>query len=913
MKKHFKPNITTFLIIIILITLAVMLTGNVQTCERSDMGEINITAEKANVYIKKLDITLDVPADSAKYFADTKNRYAAEYFKKHSMVFGIETDMIPEELSVAKNLIPGDNFGEDAFAQAWDQYQAGNTAMYADIQYEPMGYVTINGQEYYYYKFSGKHLEYREYELAEGYVTMIGEELVDFRSMVYDENGPITDEVIKKNLYDKGISLIESIQQGKTFKNSDSNSGWRNIINYSFSLWVFLIPLVFALICNVKVAEDYGEWHDDFDSLGHSKSILGYFTIYIVLHHLVQQVGAENAGVMSFLENVGVCMVGLFFFYSGYGLATSYNKKENYLKGFIRSRLIPVLLPMYLCNLIFFACKYVSTKPESVGQIILELLGVSLINTHMWYMIEISILYILFRIVYGLIKNQKIALTVMGILVVIMITVSLLLGHGNNWFQGEWWYNTTFVFFLGMLYERFRTPLVAFIRKYYAKVAVVAAVLFLLLYEQTQYLLTKVGYWTEFAPGVTGNCTLDKLHTLSSQLPMVITFVFLVLVIGQKAQADNVVLRFFGTISVELYLIHNIFITGFSFICGKGIYFLCVLTASIIAAALIRWADIRLVCLLTGKKRQVPVKVDYKAQMKEYFSLWKRNVSYQWHMFVVHPKCKLRIIFRTIVCILLVLMVVLPLYELAICATQDHTIIGWQSLPGGGFLNNVAMINATLEEPGGGLYKGIGNSFIIAITASLLATYVGALTAYALEKYKFRGRELSWKIIVIFMLMPQSAGFAGYYAVVAKLKMLNHLSVAIFPAVANPTAVYFIRMYLKNLSINEIIESARIDGAKELKIFNRIIIPIIRPVLALQLTFSFVAAWNSGYTQTLLLMDWDKKTIATYIDMFGGGNGAGSDPTMYSLALAATIVPIIIYILCSKSIISSITLGAIKE
>ena len=84
--------------------------------------------------------------------------------------------------------------------------------------------------------------------------------------------------------------------------------------------------------------------------------------------------------------------------------------------------------------------------------------------------------------------------------------------------------------------------------------------------------------------------------------------------------------------------------------------------------------------------------------------------------------------------------------------------------------------------------------------------------------------------------------------------------------VANPAAVYFVRMYLMNFKLNEITEAARIDGAGEFRIFNKIILPTLTPVLALQLTFSFVASWNDGYRQTLLLMDWSKKTAPSYIE-----------------------------------------------
>lgn len=256
---------------------------------------------------------------------------------------------------------------------------------------------------------------------------------------------------------------------------------------------------------------------------------------------------------------------------------------------------------------------------------------------------------------------------------------------------------------------------------------------------------------------------------------------------------------------------------------------------------------------------------------------------------------------------------VAPLYLMVVNATKKKIIGEPLLIPGKSFLDNLNAINAVFAGPGGSIAQGITNSCIIAIFSAVFATYIGALTAYGFERYNFKWKKQLWFVMIGCLMIPQTAAYVGIYKMVVQFGLLNNLGLIIMLAFANPAAVYFIRMYLKNISLVEIGEAARIDGAGEFEIFNRIILPIIRPVLALQLTFSFVAAWNNGLAQTLFLYDWDKKTIAAYVKLLAGDKGGGLSPDSYALMLVATLAPMIVYILCSKSIVSSITLGAVKE
>ena len=162
------------------------------------------------------------------------------------------------------------------------------------------------------------------------------------------------------------------------------------------------------------------------------------------------------------------------------------------------------------------------------------------------------------------------------------------------------------------------------------------------------------------------------------------------------------------------------------------------------------------------------------------------------------------------------------------------------------------------------------------------------------------------------MLIPGVAGVVGYLKLVFSLRLHNHYFPIIMVGIAIPSCVYFMRMYLHSMNLAEIIEAARIDGCNEFITFNKIILPVIRPAILLQLIFNFTLSWNNTIYQKLVLLDVRKKTIALVINIFAGYN-AGNDPVLYCMVLVGVIPSLVVYILFSPGIISRINLGSIKE
>lgn len=366
--------------------------------------------------------------------------------------------------------------------------------------------------------------------------------------------------------------------------------------------------LVLLLLLGARVS-GHKEWQPEPLSLETSKQIQGFSAVTIIIHHLSQEL-AEGAGDIGFFQDLGVLFVGIFFFFSGYGLYTSLKTKENYLKGFLGKRLAAVLIPFYVCNIIFVVNSCITGAKYKPLQLFYRLSGWLLLNGHMWYIVEIVILYLAFFLFYRFIKNRTVATVLMSVFVLLMMAGSLMLCHGKDfecryWFMGEWWYNASFLFVIGIIVSKHSDGIRKIARKGYVIFLLVFGFLTVFLGGKTKHALTTWSYWSE-TPGK-DPAYLDKIRCLSVQLPWIIVFVCFVLLLMMKVKFGNPVLKFLGSISLELYLIHNLFLTGFKGkivkVLSPSMYILLTVLFSIGFAVVISGVDKYLIALITGRKK----------------------------------------------------------------------------------------------------------------------------------------------------------------------------------------------------------------------------------------------------------------------------------------------------------------------
>lgn len=261
--------------------------------------------------------------------------------------------------------------------------------------------------------------------------------------------------------------------------------------------------------------------------------------------------------------------------------------------------------------------------------------------------------------------------------------------------------------------------------------------------------------------------------------------------------------------------------------------------------------------------------------------------------------------------ILLALICFLPFMLMIVNATRSGVEIthSFTLIPSSHLRDNWEALFAYVN-----LFKGFRNSLVVAIPATVLTAYFSSITAYAMAVYRFKGNGWLFKIMVVFMMIPAQLSLIGFYNLCQKLHMVDSYLPLILPAIAAPGTVFFLRQYVQSTLSRALLEAARIDGAGELHIFHKIVLPIMAPGIATMSIGSFIGNWNNYLVPLILLNTPDKMTLPVMISTLNAATDLQKNQGAIYLGVAISVVPIlIVFCFCSKYIISSISAGSVKE
>ena len=274
-------------------------------------------------------------------------------------------------------------------------------------------------------------------------------------------------------------------------------------------------------------------------------------------------------------------------------------------------------------------------------------------------------------------------------------------------------------------------------------------------------------------------------------------------------------------------------------------------------------------------------------------------------------------LFRNIICILLCLLAIFPFYILIVNSTLKSSDIttGLKLLPGNQLIANFKkVLKGSSDTSGVNVLTAMKNSLIITVPATILQVYFGSLTAYAVTVYHFRGRKFAWGFIYAIMMIPTQISIVGFIKVTNIFHIYGTRWPMIIPAIAAPTTVYFMKQYMETGLSVEIVQAARIDGASEIRTFNSIVLPILKPAMATQAIFGFVGSWNNLYTPSIILATArEKMTMPMFVSALQSDDKHRDWGLIYA-GLLATVIPILVaYCFLSRYIIGGVALGGVKE
>lgn len=277
------------------------------------------------------------------------------------------------------------------------------------------------------------------------------------------------------------------------------------------------------------------------------------------------------------------------------------------------------------------------------------------------------------------------------------------------------------------------------------------------------------------------------------------------------------------------------------------------------------------------------------------------------------PGQKIFRVFAYVLCILLACLSLFPFIIMLVNATRDTPSI--QSSPisfvfGSNLKRNFQILTSKdMFSP----LVGLKNSLIISVCATALTVYFSTLTAYALVAYEWKLKGPFFAMILAVMMIPATVTSIGFYQFMYRIGWTNNLLPLILPAIAAPGTVFFMRQFMIPALPMEIVQSARVDGASEFRTFNQIVLPIMKPAMATQAIFAFVASWNNLFIPQILLTKKEVYTMPIMVSLLNGDIYKVEYGAIY-LGILLTVLPIfVIYFALSKYIIAGVALGGVKE
>lgn len=251
---------------------------------------------------------------------------------------------------------------------------------------------------------------------------------------------------------------------------------------------------------------------------------------------------------------------------------------------------------------------------------------------------------------------------------------------------------------------------------------------------------------------------------------------------------------------------------------------------------------------------------------------------------------------------------VFPFYWMVVSATHSTDQLFASPppfLPGGHLLHNLASLQDSV-----GFARVVANSVGIAVVYTVLSSLVSTMCGYGLAKYSFRGRGALLGIVLATMMIPFQVLLVPLFQMMASVGWIDSYQAVILPFLANAFGIFLMRQGFLGFP-NDLIESGRLDGAGDLRIFYRIVLPSVRPQLGALVIFTFMTQWNSFIWPLLMLNTEDKYTVPVALNTMIGLTHVDYAGLMLG-SFIATLPLMVVFLVFQKQFVSGLLGGALK-
>ena len=206
--------------------------------------------------------------------------------------------------------------------------------------------------------------------------------------------------------------------------------------------------------------------------------------------------------------------------------------------------------------------------------------------------------------------------------------------------------------------------------------------------------------------------------------------------------------------------------------------------------------------------------------------------------------------------------------------------------------------------------RNLGNSALVAGAYTLGVLFFCSLIGYGFAKHEFPGRGLLFGVVLATMMVPSQATIIPLYLIFRKIGWMNTYWPLIIPGLAQAFGIFFMRQYISTIP-TDLLDSARIDGAGEFRIYVRIVLPIIKPALATLGIITFMTSWNSYFWPVIVLTQPKMQTLQVAVTNMAGAIRVPFELIMLACTISL-VIPIIIFLLFQRYFIQGLTVGSVK-
>lgn len=260
----------------------------------------------------------------------------------------------------------------------------------------------------------------------------------------------------------------------------------------------------------------------------------------------------------------------------------------------------------------------------------------------------------------------------------------------------------------------------------------------------------------------------------------------------------------------------------------------------------------------------------------------------------------------------------LPLYYLVISATKTNTqLFSSFGLWFAEDLNLRANIEALFQRQNGVFANWLANSALYSIAGGAGAAAVATAAGYALSKFAFRGRNLTFAIILGTVMVPNTALVIPLFLLFASFGLTDTVWAIILPSMVFPLGVYLMKIYIDQAVPDELIDAARIDGASELSIFFGIVVRLAMPGIVTVMLLAFTSTWNNYFLPLVMVTDPRLMPVTVGLAQWNELASAGSGgQALFSLVITGALIGVLpvvaMFLLLQRFWQGGLASGAVK-